>query len=174
MNALLAKSDEPWSTLDPDDTACLVKALQDQDLPDTKGLIAVEFAYLSLLEHSAVTTPKTLESALASEPEVFCEIIRSSFRSKKESDHQEVDPTDEECALAQNCYRLLRIWSVIPGTDASGNLSPERLWKWIEDAKKSLEQSGHLAVGLRQAGEVLSTPRRIRQGCSSGTMWPRS
>lgn len=157
IEALLGaiQSSEPLASVDQQGTASVIKALQDEGHADTQRLIAVEWAYLQLLEHSHVTGASTLGASLASEPDVFCEFIRMIFRSKKEDENQQrPEPTEGQRAIAQNAYRLLETWATVPGTDASGTVAGEQLVSWIEGVKASLEQSGHLAVGLQKAGEV--------------------
>jgi hypothetical protein len=157
INALLgaATSNEPNSGLDVHATADVIKALQDDKTTDRDKLMAVEWAYLSMLEHSHLTAATTLNSAIATDPQFFCEIIRRIFRSDHEKEsEQKAEPTEEKRAIAQNAYRLLGGWSAVPGTNALGNISAELLTGWIDSVKSSLEKSGHLTVGLQKAGEV--------------------
>jgi hypothetical protein len=149
------QSCEPRASVDQHGAAMVIKAVQDEGHADKKELIAVEWAYLQVLEHSHITRATTLGGALASEPDLFCEVIRTIFRSDKEAENQQrPEPTEERRAIAQNAYHLLETWATVPGTDASGDVSGEQLRSWIDAVKASLEQSGHLVVGLHKAGEV--------------------
>lgn len=155
MNALLGESDEPVTDLDQHSVALVIKALQDEGRADKKRLISVEWAYLAMLKHSRVTDAKTLSAAIASEPDWFCELIRSIFRSENEKEgERRPEPSEDRRLFAQNAYQLLGTWNTIPGGDAIGEVSADKLNAWIDAVKASLEQSGHLAVGLQKAGEV--------------------
>jgi hypothetical protein len=133
----------------------VIKALQDEGTADKNKLMSVEWAYLGLLEDSHVTGAKTLNASIATDPHLFCEIIRKIFRSDREKEgEQKPEPTEEERAIGQNAYRLLDGWSTLPGTDVTGAVSAESLTSWIDAVKASLEESGHLIVGLNKAGEV--------------------
>jgi hypothetical protein len=104
-----------------------------------------------------VTGAKSLNAAIATDPQLFCEIIRKIFKSDREKgDEERPEPTEEERAIGLNAYRLLHGWGTVPGTDASGVISSELLKGWIDTVKGSLEESGHLAVGLQKAGEVFT------------------
>lgn len=157
IEALLASvsSSQLDSTIDPYVFARVIKALQETEGADTQKVMTVEWAYLALLEDSHVTKPKRLNAALVDDPHFFCDVIRRIFRS----DHEPAngtwpEPSPDEQAIGQNAYRLLRSWSKVPGTDASGEISAKALTAWIDTVKTALEASGHLDVGLHKAGEV--------------------
>ena len=64
-------------------TTKMIKALQDSPEVDPDDLFHIEWAYLPLLDRDRGSAPKLLESRLASDPELFCEVIRLIYRSKK-------------------------------------------------------------------------------------------
>jgi len=133
----------------------LIKALQDDENADRTKLMGVEWAYLALLERSHVTSAKTLNAAIAQDADIFCELIRTIFRSDRDADgEQGQERAEEQPAFAMNAYRLLESWSTVPGTDKSGNISAGMLTSWIDKVKGLLEASGHLTVGLQKAGAV--------------------
>lgn len=150
-----ATSNEPGTSVDHHASEMIIKALQDDGNVDRSKLMQVEWAYLALLEHSHVTTAKTLNAAIATDPNFFCEIIRTIFRSDRErGNSQRPEPTEEQRGIARNAYRLLQGWSTVPGTEASGSICADFLRSWIDKVKDSLADSGHLDVGLQKAGEA--------------------
>jgi hypothetical protein len=157
MDALLgaATSKEYGASFNIHASEGLIKALQDDQSADKNKLMSVEWAYMALLEHSHVTRAKTLNEAIATDPQFFCQIIRTIFRSDREGrSEQKPEPTEEQRAIAMNAYRLLQGWSTVPGTDVSGTISPELHNRWIDEVKDSLEKSGHVDLGLQKAGEA--------------------
>jgi hypothetical protein len=150
-----ATSKETDARIDKHASEMVIKALQDCENTDKNKLMLVEWAYLTLLQDSQLVKAKTLYAAIASDPQLFCEIIRKIFRSDREMEReQKPEPTEEESAVGENAYRLLRVWNTVPGTDGSGGVSAELLTKWIDAVKRLLAESGHLSIGLQKAGEV--------------------
>jgi hypothetical protein len=167
MDALTraATSNELGPSVDPYAFEMVIRALQDDENADKDKLMSVEWAYMAVLEHSHLTRAKTLNAAIASDPEFFCRIIRTIFRSERESDGEKKSgQTEEQRAIAMNAYRLLHDWRTVPGTDASGAISPESLKTWIDKVTDSLAESGHLDVGLQKAGEVFIHSPADRDG----------
>jgi len=157
MDALLgaATSKESGTSFNLHAVEGVIKALQDDQKADKNKLMSVEWGYMALLENSHLTRAKTLNEAIATDPPFFCQIIRTIFRSEREvAREQKPEPTEEQQSIAMNAYRLLRSWGIVPGTDVSGTISAELLKSWIDKVKDSLEESGHLDVGLQKAGEV--------------------
>ncbi len=95
-----------------------------------------------------------MENRLASDPGFFCEVIRHVYRSKKEP-KSEKKHTEQEKAVAQNAYQLLREWRTPPGMQPDGSFSREHLMRWLESTKTICIESGHLEVALTHVGQVL-------------------
>ena len=156
VKALLSavSSDEPSHTMDAYNIVELIKALQED--PDTKpnDLFAVEWAYLPLIEKYPDASPKFLENILANDPVFFCEVIRNIYRSDKEQ-QSDKEPTEDEIAVANNAWGLLKEWKTPPGMDSNGNFSESDFNQWLESVKVSCEESGHLDVALTKVGNVL-------------------
>ncbi len=151
---LAASSSESRHSLNKYHVTSIIQALQDDPEINEDELLKVEWAYLPLLSRHDRAAPKLLESRLASDPEAFCRMIRIVFRSDKE-DVSDAEPSEEQQAIAENAYRLLRQWRTPPGTLLSGSYSGDDFRQWMEAVIESSTESGHLEVALLQAGAVL-------------------
>ena len=156
IRALLSalSSTEPAHSMDVYYIVEIIKALQDDPNADPGELARVEWGYLPLLERDARSSPKTLENRLASDPGFFCEVVRHVYRSKKPA-RSEKKHTEQEKAVAQNAYQLLRRWRTPPGMQPDGSFSGEHLMRWLESTKTMCIESGHLEVALIHVGQVL-------------------
>ena len=148
-------SDEPRIPFDQHATRQLIKWMQDNLDTTDPELFRVEWGYLPLLDRRfGGVSPKSLESRLASDPEFFCEIIRTIFRSKNE-ERSKSEPSEEKKKIAENAYRLLHEWSTPPGTTADDNWDSTAFQDWLTKVKKSTRESGHYEVAMSQVGQVL-------------------
>lgn len=85
---------ELMNALDPYDAGIVITALQNDPQVEQKDLVAIEWAYLPILNKNNNAAPRTLDRMLATEPQFFCEIIRMIFRSRNErKEKSEVDET---------------------------------------------------------------------------------
>ncbi len=133
----------------------IIKDLQSDPEVDLEDLIKVEWAYLSILERHFGASPKTLEYALASDPDSYCQVIQLIFRPEGQ-DAQSRQLSEQEKALAQSAYSLLFGWETLPGTQSDGTFSPEAFTEWLNHVKAVCGESGHLGIALEQVGEVLA------------------
>jgi len=117
-------------------------------------LSQIEFAFLPLLDGHHGASPKLLEQRLADDPEFFCEIIRTVFRSTKEDD-QAKEQTEQQKNIASSAYDLLHNWRTPPGCQKDGTFNGEALTVWLEKVNEICGDSGHLEVGLSRVGQVL-------------------
>jgi len=156
IRALLGavSSKEPSYAMDIHNTTEIIKALQNDSETNPDDLFQVEWAYLPLLDHYGDSSPKLLESRLASDSSFFCEVIRLVYRSKKE-DRSKAEPSESEKAIATNAWRLLHEWKTPPGTLPNGSFSGEKFKEWFENAKTACAETGHLEVALTHIGHVL-------------------
>jgi len=154
VDALLASvsSAEPIVSLHSHHLISVIQALQNDPATSEDDLFRVEWAYLPILDKYNRAAPRALESRLASDPAFFSELIRMVYRSSKEGP-TDVEPTEEQKAIAQNAYRLLHEWKTVPGMTANGEFRGEEIAKWMNAVKDA--DSGHLEVALHQAGSVL-------------------
>lgn len=143
----------------------LIKALQ--NAPDTspEDLLSIEWAYLPALDGHRDARPRFLEQKLAADPQSFCEIIRTVFRSTRE-DAEKREPTAREQSLASNVFRLLHGWKTTPGTLIDGTFSPAAFTQWFEEVKRSCIDTGHIEVALSRIGHAL-----IHAPADPGGLW---
>src|SRR6185312_8437549 len=92
---------------------------------------------------------------LANNPEFYCEAIRTVFRAEGTPKPEQTDP--QKAAMAQNAFRMLQSWHLVPGYDADAHTVDEvRLKEWFAAMKEKCAQTGHLKVALSQFGHVLA------------------
>lgn len=156
IKALLAAVSlaEPAYSMDVYHTVDIIKALQNDPKTNPDDLFQVEWAYLPLLVRHNDASPKLLEQRLASEPEFFCMVIRTIFRSKNEEKPAE-EPTEQQKNIATNAYWLLKEWNTPPGIHSNGIFNGDSFNEWLSSVKVICEESGHLEVTLLKIGNVL-------------------
>ena len=148
------QSSEGLHSLDAHEIVEIIKALQDDPSTNTDDLFRVEWAYLPLLDEHNDASPKLLERRLATEPGVFCEVVRLVFRSKEEERPDE-EPTEGRKKIAANAYHLLSKWRTPPGCMEDGRYDGDRLAVWLDAVKRECAETGHLEVALTMIGHVL-------------------
>lgn len=153
LNAI-APTKEEAGTLDPHAITQLIGVLQKNSGTDPEELFKIEWQFLALLDGMSAPSPITLERALATNPDFFCQVIQLMFRSKTD-DGSPKTPTKNEEALASNAIRLLHSWSTPPGTKEDGTFDGEALTSWFDQVKAKCSELGHLAFAKEQVGKVL-------------------
>ena len=156
VRALIAanSSSERVHTWDRHRIVELIKFLQANPSITKDDLFTVEGVHLPLLDHHRGAAPLFLERRLANDPEFFCEVIRQSYRSKKEEQPSK-ELTEDAQAIATNALQLLYKWKTPPGTQKDETFSEERFTDWLQRVKQLCTESGHLEVALITIGEVL-------------------
>ena len=129
----------------------LIKNLQAISEVTSKDLIKIELAYLRLLDGHYGVTPKTIESALASNPEFFCQVLQLIYRPKDKASGL----SDEKKAVAENAWHLLFYWRTPPGMQEDGSIDEDLFDKWLQRVKEICSSSGHLEVAMITIGGVL-------------------
>lgn len=154
--ALLQAVTPPGSidALDPYLIGEMINTMQSDPNIDADDLISIEWAYLSLLDGRQGVLPKTLESRLASDSSIFCEVIRFLYRSRKE-DTSKLEGRRQNEAAVGNAWRLLHEWRVPPGLQANGTFSGVEFQTWLSSVEESCQESGHLEVAYTHVGQVL-------------------
>jgi hypothetical protein len=152
LNALAESSDAIRAT-DTHAVTQLIRVLQKDPDTNQEDLFKIEWRYLGLLDGISGPSPTLLEQTLATNPDFFCQVIRSIFRSDK-NDQPEQSKENQE-AVATNAYRLLQAWKTPPGTQEDGAFEGDALSNWFETVKTKCSDSGHLKVAMEQLGEVL-------------------
>jgi hypothetical protein len=118
----------------------------------TGRLGRLEWAFLAALGYDP--SVPTLHRALSSDPAFFVQVISAIYKPR--SEEGDTEPSEEEKRAAENGYRLLSSWSVLPGTDAEDNLNEGVLREWVDEARRLLTEADRLEVGETHIGHVLS------------------
>lgn len=150
----VAESYDQFGNMDVFEIVQIIKALQNDPTADPEAVASIEWSLLPLLDRLHGGYPKFLERRLANEPAFFCDVIRLVFRSSK-ADADATQKTADHQAIATNAYRLLMQWQTPPGSSDDGPFDGAALSEWVTQVKASLEESGHLVVGLQRVGHVL-------------------
>ena len=133
----------------------LIKFLQTNPEVAVEDVLAVEWAYLPLLDdHHGGPPPRTLENKLATDPDFFCKIVQSVYRSKN-IDAASYQPSKKEQKIAQNAWRLLLEWKTPPGMQKNETFDDDQFESWFKDVVEICTKSGHLEVAHIEVGKVL-------------------
>ena len=134
-----------------------LQLLDEREDVDRNALIALEWNYLQVLEHSERPV-KVLLRALSEQPSLFIEMLSAVYKPNKESELIEREPQDSDQArlAASQAYRLLWSWDRLPGTQDDGAINSERLEAWIKEARSLAKLVGREESADRAIGEILS------------------
>jgi len=119
-----------------------------------KEIRGIEWKFMPFLGRFNNGRPAFLSRWLADDPDFFCEVIQTLYRSKKVQD-ESTEPTEEAKAKAHTAYRLLDEWKLPPGTLRDGTFSAEAFDQWTSSVKAKCIESGHWEVASSQIGQVL-------------------
>lgn len=124
---------------------------------DTDTLVALEWAYLPVLEYSR-RPARVLLRALSEQPSLFIEMLSAVFKPSEESGVLEPpsDNPEHARAVANQAYRLLELWDVLPGTRDNGTIDGEALEAWIRDARSRAKAVGREDIADSRIGNMLS------------------
>jgi hypothetical protein len=146
----------------------IFKQLDDADDVSTETLARLEWLYLPMFEHSQ-RKAKAIMAELATKPDLFVQLVAAVYKPSEDSGV--VDPPVENPEQARNianqAYRLLRIWNVIPGTAADGSIDGAKLEAWVNEARKLAHAIGRGAIADQKIGEMLSASKIDADG-----IWP--
>jgi len=137
--------------------AAILQRLDERDDVDRDALIAVEWNYLQVLEHSRRPATALLK-ALSEQPKLFVEMLSAVFKASEESGVVDPEPEDPEHAraVADQAYRLLDLWNRIPGTREDGTIDGEVLEAWIKEARRLAKAVGREDIADHRIGYMLS------------------
>lgn len=140
---------------------------QAQDV-STDTLVQLEWLYLPLFEHSP-RKANAIMAELASKPDLFVQLLSAIYKPSQDSGVVDPPVENEEHArnIANQAYRLLRLWHVIPGTEADGSIDGAKLEAWVKDARQLAHATGRGIVGDQKIGELLSASKTDADG-----IWP--
>lgn len=135
----------------------ILQVLDERSDVDKNTLAALEWRYLPVLEHSR-RPAKVLLRTLSEQPALFIEMLSSVFKPSEESGVVNVEPKNHEHAraVANQSYRLLKLWNRIPGTRDDGTIDGEVLEAWIKKARSLAKAAGREDIADRWIGNILS------------------
>jgi hypothetical protein len=135
----------------------ILQLLDERNDVDRNALVALEWNYLQVLEHSR-RSPKVLLRALSEQPSLFIEMLSAVFKASEESGVVDPEPEDPDHAraVATQAYRLLELWNQIPGTRNDGTIDGEALEAWIKEARALAKAAGREDIADSRIGNMLS------------------
>ena len=133
----------------------IMGALQDDPETNQERLIEVEWVNLALFDDRRIGSPKTLESGMAIDPDLFCKIADIVYPL------EEVEPSSDEDHLMiqaqyRNTWRLLYNWKIPPGTQPDGTFKPEEFKMWLQKVEARYDAGGIRDLALQKIGQVLA------------------
>lgn len=142
-----------------------IKYLQNSDAASFVQMVNIEWGYFQFLDKYNGASRKTLEKALAVDPDFFSDIIGLIYRPKNVGADvdagSEADNADDKRVLeakkiaATKAFTLLNEWKRVPGFDNAGQFDSQLFLKWFESVQKKCLESGRLDAAMRHIGEVL-------------------
>jgi hypothetical protein len=152
--------DEPIQQLSSYELNGLLDYVRDASVSEDR-LATLEWQFLPALGYDARSP--VLERQLARDPKFFVEILSLVFKPKNSDRDADVQPH-----VAQNAYRLLDQWRIIPGSTAEGEpVDAAALVEWTEETRRLLVEADRREIGDVQIGHVLAHA----PGDDDGT-WP--
>ena len=136
----------------------ILKNLQLDENIDEDRLAKLEIKYLSGHHGSDQVRPVTIYRHMAERPELFCDLIRSVYRSAHETDEKperESKIHGKKLKISENYYRLLTYWDHPPGKCRDGEFDGKYLREWVTKVKRSCMESGHWEKASDHIGQVL-------------------
>lgn len=125
----------------------------------------LEYAYFPLFRYEQ--EPLTVYEFLASDPEMFVEVLSHVFRNKNVPNDQVI--TDEMRTRASISYDLLSAFKNVPGLH-QGKVNTRELSDWVAKVRTLAENKGIDEIGDQRIGFVLAhSPQDADE-----TFWPPS
>jgi hypothetical protein len=152
VKALLALNEK--HRLDAYAIGTVLSYLQKDALEKEKEIRGIEWKFMPFLGRFSHGQPVFLARWLAEDPDFFCEVIQTLYRSKK-SEEDRPEPSEEAKSKARTAYHLLDEWKLPPGSQSDGTFSAEALTQWVNAVKAKCIESGHWEVAENQIGQVL-------------------
>ena len=134
---------------------------------EPSALAALEWKWMPALEHGQRGL-KALQQLLSVDPSVFVEILKLLFRAEGQEPHDET--SDDERSRAEQAFRLLEDWRVVPGSIgtkppkpyrgdigfAEGKVDKNGLFGWVRKAQDLAEVAKRRGVCDFEIGKVLA------------------
>ncbi len=102
--------------------------------------------------------PMALHRVLQSDPGFFTKLVVFACKRSDGLVDSDKDKLDNESKQrrANAAYKVLRDWSLVPGTNADGTIEQTALKKWILDARKLCKKAGRTIGGDMYIGFMLA------------------
>ena len=142
-----------------------LKELRTRSDVDKLEIAKLEYAYLPLLRHES--EPLTVFGILASDPEMFVDVLSHVFRGKNAPPDQII--TAEMKTQAKISYDLLSAFKTVPGL-RNGKIDAETLFEWVTKARTLAAAKGLDDIGDQRIGYVLAHAPQD----ASEPFWPPS
>lgn len=134
---------------------CTVLSYLQKNSPEKeKEIRGIEWKFMPFLGRFNNGQPVFLSRWLSEDPDFFCEVIQTLYRSKK-AEEDRPEPSEEAKSKARTAYHLLDEWKLPPGSLSDGTFSAEALTQWVNAVKAKCIESGHWEVAENQIGQVL-------------------
>lgn len=128
-----------------------LKELRTRNDVEKLQIASLEYAFLPLLRHEQ--KPLTIYSLLASDAEMFVDVLSHVFKSKNAPEGQVV--TDEMKARARISFDLLSEFKNVPGLH-EGKIDSQELYEWVVRARTLAAAKGLRDIGDQRIGFVLA------------------
>lgn len=163
--ALATPSDHPINQSLLYNASQLFTYLEQADDADERQLARIEWALLPLFRYDKRPL-KILHSFIATDPELFVDIVSTAYRAKGEEPRE---LNEQEQALAQRAYDLLRSANRVPGAQKDGTIDPAVLTAWVNEARRRLKECKRLEIGDQCIGHILYHAKH-----DESELWPPS
>jgi excisionase family DNA binding protein len=111
-----------------------------------------EFAFYRLLEHHR--QPVVLDRALATEPELFVDLVKRVYRAKNEPRREK---SEADSNLATQAWWVLRGWTGFPGRSDDGGINATLLGDWVLTARLLLSEADRADIGDEVIGQAFGS-----------------
>lgn len=152
-------------------TVEVIKRLQKSETVDQSALFKIEWNFIPWLDRFSTGSPVTLEKKMASDPAFFAEVVGLVFRSRNDEQPRNDEPDEQKKYLARNGYKLLSEWQRVPGKQDDGTFDVDAFNKWISEARRITQETGHAEVAQIQIGHVLTWAPADPKGFGYTELW---
>lgn len=128
-----------------------LKELRTRSDVEKLQIARLEYAYFPLLRHESESL--TIYSLLASDPEMFVDVMSHVFSGKNAPEDQVI--TDEMKARAKISYDVLSAFKNVPGLH-DGKINSRELSEWVVKARVLAADKGLDDIGDQRIGFVLA------------------
>lgn len=122
---------------------------------DDDTVASLEWTYLSVLDRSR-RPAKALLRALSKEPGLFVQILSTAFKQDNGEPESEPEDPEHSAKMARQAYKLLELWSLLPGSNEQGVIDVTELEGWIKQARALAAAQGRGDIADSRIGKMLS------------------